>query len=499
MHFDYIIIGSGSGNSFPTPEFDDASIAIIEEAPRFGGTCLNSGCIPTKMYVVAADTALAAADSERLGIRTTFEGADWPAIVDRVFSHRIDLISRGGEEYRRGDECPNITLFRGHATFTAPRTLKTTLDGEDVEITGDTIVIAAGSRPFIPPVIAESGVPYLTNEDVMRLPEQPESITILGGGFIAMEFAHVFQSLGTHVRIVNRSPLMRHLDADIHDRFNALAAPRYETHIGRTVSSATHDDKSVTLTLDDGTHVTSSALLVATGRRPNGDRMNLGAGGVDMREDGRISVDQYGRTSAEGVWALGDVSSPFMLKHVANAELRAVRRNILQTSTGAAAPTPETTATDAPDSSSEGATTADAGSAGTDDFSTLVPMPHKHVPSAVFTHPQLASVGMTEQEARDAGYEVTTKMQNYADVAYGWALEDQGSVVKLVADKNTSRLLGAHYMGPQASNLIQQLVTVMAFDLDLRDVARRQYWIHPALAEVTENAILGLDLEFPES
>ncbi|MDK8625267.1 mycothione reductase [Corynebacterium appendicis] len=459
MHFDYIIIGSGSGNSFPTPEFDDASIAIVDEAPRFGGTCLNSGCIPTKMYVVAADTAHAAADSERLGIRTSFEGADWPAIVDRVFAHRIDLISRGGEEYRRGSESPNVTLFRDHASFTGPKTLRTTLDGEDVEITGDTIIIAAGSRPFIPAVIAESGVPYLTNEDVMRLPAQPESITILGGGFVAMEFAHVFESLGTHVRIVNRSPLMRHLDADVHDRFNALVAPRYETHIGRTVSSASHDKNSVTLTLDDGTSVTSSALLVATGRVPNGDRMNLAAAGVDMHDNGRVIVDDYGRTTADGVWALGDVSSPHMLKHVANAELRAVRHNILNPSD-------------------------------------MVPMPHEHVPSAVFTYPQLATVGMTEAQARDAGFDVTTKIQNYGDVAYGWALEDEGSVVKLVADKKTARLLGAHYMGPQASSLIQQLITVMAFDLDLRDVARRQYWIHPALAEVTENAILGLDLEF---
>lgn len=470
MHFDYIIIGSGSGNSFPTPDFDNASIAIIEEGPRFGGTCLNSGCIPTKMYVVAADTAHTAANSERLGIHTTFDGADWPAIVDRVFEHRVDIIARGGEEYRRGDECPNITLFDGHAQFTGPKTLSTTLNGTEVEITGDTIIIAAGSRPFIPPVIADSGVPYLTNEDVMRLPEQPESITILGGGFIAMEFAHVFQSLGTHVRIVNRSPLMRHLDADIHDRFNALVAPRYETHIGRTVSSASHDEHSVSLTLDDGSTVTSSALLVATGRVPNGDRMNLSAAGVDKHDNGRIVVDDYGRTTADGIWALGDVSSPFMLKHVANAELRAVRHNVLQVASG--------------DVSSETA---------------LVPMPHDHVPSAVFTYPQLATVGLTEKQARDAGFDVTTKIQNYGDVAYGWALEDQGSVVKLVADKQTAKLLGAHYMGPQASTLIQQMITVLAFDLDLRDVARRQYWTHPALAEVTENAILGLDLDFPEA
>ena len=460
-HYDYIVLGSGSGNSFPTPEFDDKSIALIDEAPRFGGTCLNHGCIPTKMFVLAADTAESAADSARLNIRTSFDGADWPAIVDRVFTNRIDAISRGGEEYRRGGECPNIDVYDGHAEFIGPKTIRTSRNGEPAEITADTIVLAAGSRTFVPDVITESGVPYLTNESVMRLPEKPESITILGGGFIAMEFAHIFQSLGTHVRIVNRSPLLRHLDGDLAKRFNALATERYEAHLGRTVASAFHDANSVTLMLDDGTAVTSSALLVATGRVPNGDRLGAAAGGVELHEDGRVKVDEFGRTTAEGVWALGDISSPFMLKHVANAELRAVRHNILH-----------------PDA--------------------MVPMPHDDVPSAIFTSPQIATVGLTEQQAIDAGYDVTCKIQNYGDVAYGWAMEDSTSIVKLIADRRTARLLGAHYMGPQASTLIQQMITVMAFDLDLREVARHQYWIHPALGEVTENALLGLDLEFFE-
>ena len=165
------------------------------------------------------------------------------------------------------------------------------------------------------------------------------------------------------------------------------------------------------------------------------------------------------------MWALGDVSSPFQLKHVANAEQRAVTHNVLATMRG------------------EG---------------DLVTMPHEHVPYAVFTHPQIAVVGLTEQQARDAGHDVTVKVQNYGDVAYGWALEDTTGLVKLVADRESGRLLGAHLLGPQASTLIQQLLTVMAYDLDLREVVRRQYWIHPALPEVIENALLGLDLAFRE-
>ncbi|MCZ4141496.1 mycothione reductase, partial [Escherichia coli] len=156
------------------------------------------------------------------------------------------------------------------------------------------------------------------------------------------------------------------------------------------------------------------------------------------------------------IWALGDISSSFLLKHVANAEMRAVRHNLLN---------PQN----------------------------MKKMPHEHVPAAVFTHPQIAYVGMTEEEAREAGHAITAKVQRYGDVAYGWALEDSTGIAKLIADRETGKLLGAHYMGPQASTLIQQMITVMAFGLDVREVATQQYWIHPALPEVTENALLGLD------
>lgn len=461
-HFDVAIIGTGSGNSILSPEFDDKKVAIIEEG-TFGGTCLNVGCIPTKMFVLAADAALQAREAQRLNVDLEFRGADWQAIQKRVFADRIDQIASGGEAYRRGDECPNVTVFDMHASFVGPKTLATGQGGVVKRISADTIILAAGARPFIPEWAKE--VPFHTNEDIMRLPELPKSLTIVGGGFIAMEFAHIFDGLGCEVTIVNRSPLMRALDTELHERFNELAEDRFTTHIGRTVSSARERDGQVELTLDDAIVVSSEALLIATGRVPNGDRLNAEAGGVELREDGRVKVDEYGRTTAEGVWALGDVSSPFQLKHVANAEQRAVTHNVLATMRG------------------EG---------------DLVTMPHEHVPYAVFTHPQIAVVGLTEQQARDAGHDVTVKVQNYGDVAYGWALEDTTGLVKLVADRESGRLLGAHLLGPQASTLIQQLLTVMAYDLDLREVVRRQYWIHPALPEVIENALLGLDLAFRE-
>ncbi|MCT1413095.1 MULTISPECIES: mycothione reductase [Corynebacterium] len=456
-HYDLIIIGAGSGNSIPTPDFDDWSIAIIEEN-KFGGTCMNAGCIPTKMFVLAADTAFDAVHASRLGIDASFNSADWKAITERIFTNRIDLIAVGGEEFRRSEASANVDVYDRRASFSGPKTLVTGQGDEEKVISGDTIIIAAGARPFVPDWA--TGVAFHTSDDIMRLERQPESLTIVGGGFIAMEFAHIFQSLGTHVRIVNRSPFLRSLDSDITEAFNDIADATYEVHKGRTVVSAAGDEHEATLTLDDGSTVTSEKLLIAMGRVPNGDRLNLEAGGIAANGT-QVAVDEFGRTSVEGVWALGDISSPFQLKHVANAETRAVRHNILN-----------------PDN--------------------MVPMPHDHVPFAVFTHPQIATVGMTEREAVEAGFDVTVKLQNYGDVAYGWALEDTTGVVKLVADRASGKLLGAHYMGPQASTLIQQMITIIAYGIDLRTVPRGQYWIHPALSEVTENAILGLDLDFPE-
>lgn len=453
-HYDLIIIGAGSGNSIPSPEHDDKSIAIIEKG-KFGGTCMNVGCIPTKMYVYAADVAHQATHSQKLGITGEVTNVDWDSIVDRVFTNRIDKIAEGGEAYRRGDETPNITVYDQHAEFIGPKTIKT---GDEV-ITGDEIIIATGSRPQIPSAIAESGATYHTNETIMRLPEQPKSLIIVGGGFIAMEFAHVFEGLGTDVTIVNRSEaLLRWLDRDISSRFNTQARERYNVMTNVNVTNLENTDTGIKATFDNGETLEAEAILVATGRIPNGDQMNLDSAGIEMHEDGRIKVDDFGRTTADGVWALGDVSSPHMLKHVANAETKAVRHNMLH---------PED----------------------------MKPMPHEHVPAAIFTHPQIATVGLTEEQAREKGLNITVKVQNYGDVAYGWAMEDTDGICKLIADKTTGKLLGAHYYGPQASTLIQQMITVMAFDMDVRNFAQKQYWIHPALAEVTENALLGLKFE----
>lgn len=458
-HFDLVILGTGSGNSIPGPEFADRSVAIVEEG-RFGGTCLNVGCIPTKMYVLAADTARTVREARRLGVAARVDSIDWPGIVDRVFHRRIDPIADSGEAYRRGPETPNIDVFDRHAEFIGPRTLRTGQGEREVVISGDQVVIATGSRPLIPRAIADSGVAVHTNEDIMRLERLPESLIVIGGGYIAMEFAHVFAAFGTKVTVVNRSQTMlRHLDDDISRRFNDLLRKEENIEVvaPAEVTALRQPDRTgpITATLTNGHEVAAEHVLVATGRVPNSDLIGAEAGGIEL-VDGRVAVDAYGRSiSAEGVWALGDVESPAMLKHVANAEARAIAHNLLHPGD-------------------------------------LRRLPHTLIPSAIFTHPQIATVGLTEKQARQAGHDVVTATQEFGDVAYGWALEDTTGVVKLVADRATGRLLGSHIMGPQAPTLIQELITVMAFDIPVAEAARGQYWIHPALPEVLENALLGL-------
>jgi mycothione reductase len=449
--FDLAIIGTGSGNSLVTPDFDDKRVAIVE-AGAFGGTCLNVGCIPTKMYVYAADVAATVSDAARFGIDAQLEGVRWPDIRDRVFG-RIDPISAGGQAYR-GDS-PNTTVFTGLAEFTGPKSLRIST-GE--QFSAEQIVIATGGRPMVPEVVAQSGVPFHTSDTVMRLEELPKRLVILGGGYIGAEFAHVFSALGAQVSLVARGTrLLRHLDSEISDRFTQVAATRWDLHLGVDTGKLSGDQRGVRLDFTDGSCAEADTLLVATGRVPNTDRLCLAAAGVQTLSDGRVKVDCYGRTNVEGVWALGDVSSDFQLKHVANHEARVIAHNLVH---------PQD----------------------------LREFDHRFVPSAVFTDPQIASVGLTEDEVRASGRPYLTATQSYGDSAYGWAMEDQTGICKLIADPGTGLLLGAHLMGHQSSILIQPLIQAMSFGQRVPELARGQYWIHPALMEVVENALLKLDL-----
>lgn len=451
--FDLVVIGSGSGNMVIDDAFADREVAIVE-ATEFGGTCLNRGCIPTKMLAYSAEVADTVSTSSTFDVDAHLEGVQWPALRDRVFG-RLDPIARDGRKGREDSDF--VTVLQGRARFTGERRLEVALDdGGTEEIEAEQIVIAAGARPVVPPPVADSGLPFHTSDTVLRLDALPRRLAVLGGGYIAAELAHVFHSAGSEIVMIDMADrLLGPQDEAVSDRFTEIAGKDYELHLGRQLSSLEGEPGALRLVLDDDTVIEADTLLVVVGRKPNADGLEVEAGGIDTTDDGRVAVDPSGRTSAAGVWALGDVSSPIQLKHVANREAEVVVHNLLH-----------------PDDLRE--------------------VSHDVVPAAIFTSPQIGTVGRTEQQCRDEGLDYVSAVVDFSDVAYGWAMEDETGFCKVLAERGTRRILGAHIMGPQAPTLIQPLVLAMTFDIDAGALSGRPYWIHPALTEVVDNALRQL-------
>lgn len=461
-HVDLAVIGSGSGNSIIDERFDDLSVALIDDGDPFGGTCLNAGCIPSKMFTHTAEVADEIRGARRYGLHASTPTVDWPAVRDRIFG-RIDPISLSGLGWRESQ--PNVALMRGTARFTGVKRLTISYpDDTEETLTADRIVLAAGSRPRMP-AFPGLDAPELedrvhTSDTIMRLDSLPRTMVVLGGGFVAVEFAHIFSALGVAVTLINRSSaLLRHADAELATSLTEELSRRVVVRLNQSVVEVdgsgrggigvyTMDHNDIEYSYD------AEVLLVATGRIPNSDRLNLPATGVDVDGDGFVVVDAHQRTTADGIFALGDVSNHSMLKHAANADARTVQHNLLHPGD-------------------------------------LASTEHTTIPYAVFSDPQLASVGLTEQQLRQSGRPYRVGVHRYADVAYGWALEDRGThVAKVLVDPESLQLLGCHILGPQASTLIQPAIQAMATGLDARTMARAQYWIHPALTEVLENALL---------
>ena len=411
------------------------------------------------MFVYAAEMAHhAKVDGPRLGVHTSFDGVDWLAIRDRVFG-RIDPIAAGGETYR-SEEQENVTVFKGSARFTGDKEVEVAMnDGGTETVTADRIVLAAGARVSVPDMILESGVDYHTSDTIMRVDELPEHLIVLGGGYIGAELGNVFGTLGSKVTILNRSgQLIRFEDPDIASRFTEDYSQKFDVRLNTSLVSLSQEGKDISITIDQGQGeevITGDAFLVATGRTPNGEQLNVTATGVELDDRGYVVTNEFLQTAHPDIWAIGDITNPQQLKHLANIDARAVAHNM----------------------------------ANPDDLRAI---DRSCAPHAVFGHPQVASVGLTEPQAKEAGLNIVTALQEFGGAAYGWAMEDTTSACKLIADADTRLLLGAHIIGPQASTLIQQLIQGIAFGQTVDQMARDQIYIHPALTEVVEQALLAL-------
>lgn len=450
--YDLIIVGAGSGNMIPVPEMDSWRLAIVEP-DKFGGTCLNRGCIPSKMLLYAAEIAEMARHGGHLGVRHSLERVDWQRLVGRVWE-KIDPIAEAGAQYRRSQ--PNVTVYDAPARFVAPYILET----DERLITAGRIVLAAGARPVVPDIPGLEDIAYHTSDSVMRLDRQPFSLLIVGGGYIGAEMAHFFGSLGTHITITDHGEaLIKRQDDDVAQAFTRVYERRFDVLLRTLVKGVGQENNHVAVQLEvDGRPRTIrvDTVLIASGRRPNSDRLNVAAAGIDVDDRGRVLTDDGMETNVPGIFALGDLASRHPLKHIANAEARAIADQLVS--------------------------------------GVKRPMEYDGVPNAVFSSPQVASAGLTERDALQQGLSHMTARRQYADTAYGWAMEDSESFVKLIADQGSRHLLGAHIMGAHASLLIQPLVQGMKYGQTIDEMARTIY-IHPALTEVVEQALL----EFPRA
>ena len=467
-NFDLVIIGTGSGNTILTHEFEDWNVAIVERGV-FGGTCLNVGCIPSKMLVLPADRMVEAREAtELLDLDIDVRGVDWPALRDRIFD-RIDAIADGGRSYRRGQD--HVTVYEGDARFVGDHELLVTApDGTEATVRSERFVLAAGARPRLPEIPGLSATPFHTSDSIMRVDRIPEHLIILGGGFIAAEMGHVFSALGSKVSVVHRgAQMLRHEDAEVSARFTELFAERVDLHVNTTSCGVEYTDGKFHLELvgsgqgptadhDDGHEVLiGDALLVTTGRDPNGAQLGVEATGVRLDDDGYVITDDELSTGVPGIWALGDIRNPLQLKHLANQEARVVRHNLLH-----------------PD--------------------TPMRIDQRCVPHAVFSNPQVGSVGLTEADLAQDGRRYVVGRCDYAAVAYGWALNDTTGFAKVLIDSESLQILGGHVIGPQSATIAQQITQAMTFDIPADRLAREQIWCHPALPELLENALLhGLE------
>ena len=449
--FDIMVIGSGSGLEISAEaEERGLSVAVVEPGP-FGGTCLNRGCIPSKMLIHCADVMETIKKADQFGIKASVESVDWPFIIRRVFDE-IDREAQGIEEGNR--HAANITVYKGSGRFVGEKILE--VNGERIK--AETVVVAAGTRPSIPEVPGLHDVPYVTSDEVMRLSEQPRRLIIVGSGYIAAEMAHFFGSLGTDVTIVHLRPmLLREEDEQVAARFTEVYQRKYTLLLNTQVSRAYLKGDSIALdiTADGGSgSIEADALLLATGRIPNTDQLEVGNTGLEVDERGFIKTNGYLETGISGIWALGDIVGKYLLKHSANLEASYVAQNIFN-----------------PDR--------------------RVAVDYHAMPHAIFASPQVAGVGLTEQEARERSIHYIAATYDYSNTAYGSSINDRDGFVKVLAHPHSGGILGCHIIGSEASILIQEVVNAMRLKLTTYAITQSIY-VHPALPEVVQRAFGAL-------
>ena len=448
--FDAIVVGAGSGLTIADRVSSSGhSVALVEQGPM-GGTCLNRGCIPSKMLIHSGDVAQTVKNSAKFGIKATINSVSFSKIISRI-SKIVDEESRHIEEGISEDK--NITLLKSPGRFVGKRKMKVGMS----LISGDRVFIMAGTRPLVPPIpgLKESG--FLTSKEALRLKKQPKVITIIGGGYIAAELAHFFGSMGTKVNIFQRDTLLvNREDLEIAQTFTKIFSKKHKIFLGYVAQKVEKKSEKYLVTASNANSkvkIKSDQLLLAVGRIPNSDLLDTNKTGVKTDSRGYIRTNEYLETTAKNVWAGGDIAGKYLFKHSANLEAECMYNNAFHPSKKKKV----------------------------DYF----PMPH-----AIFSSPQVAGVGVTEGELKPGTYKVGK--YSYKHTGMGAAMQDTDSFAKIIIDKQTREILGCHIIGPEASTLIHEVIIAMKSGNRTIDNITQAVHIHPSLSEVIQRAAASI-------
>lgn len=453
-NYDLIIIGTGSAMNYINPILDsnpEMRVAVIDKDEP-GGICLTRGCIPSKILLYPAELIREIETASVFGIKLEIKDIDFLAIMERMrrkIGENIEAIRKGLADN------PYLDYYHERAEFISPYTLKV---GEKT-LHSEMIFLCTGSKPAIPPIKGLEEAGYLTSDTVLKLTECPKKLAILGGSYIAAEYGHFFSAMGSKVTVIGRNSQFLPQEEPEISRLASMKMSEYMQIITNheAIEVRKEDNRQKTVVAKENNSgkelkITVDEILVATGRVPNTDILHPERAGIKTDIQGWILVNEFLETSQPNIWAFGDANGKYLLKHVANYESRIVFFNAI--------------------------------------LKEKVKADYHAVPHAVFSYPEIAGVGMGEQEALEKYGEerILIGLKFFEDTAKGAAMEIRDYFVKVILDAEEEKIVGAHIIGPHASVLIHQIIPLMYTESRSAEPIMRGMDIHPSLSEVVTRA-----------